>query len=74
MGKVRDVSSPTHTLTNEQLINMLHERGVTIEQIFGQYYAIEEMGNAQWELLTVGDVELAGLATQPDTPINRQPF
>lgn len=73
-------------LTHEELIDELYKRGVTVEQVFAQFYATEAMATGKdWEIngngeegqhgspLTVGDVELAGLATLPETPDPR-PF
>ncbi len=73
-------------LTNEQLVDELHKRGVGIDRVFAQFYAIEAMSTGKdWEIngdgeegqhgrpLTVGDVELAGLAELPETP-NPRPF
>lgn len=61
-------------LTDEQLIDELYKRGVTIERVFAQFFAEEEMGNAKSDELwgndeegqhgrpplTVGDANLAG--------------
>ncbi|MGK2896073.1 MAG: hypothetical protein ACSLEY_00510 [Candidatus Saccharimonadales bacterium] len=75
------------TVAVEWMVNELHERGVTIEDIFGMYYAIEANADARDErifgndeegqhgrVLTVGDAQLAGLATLPDKPVPKQPF
>lgn len=71
----------------DKLIAELHHRGITIEDIFGQYYAMEAIADARDDeifgndeegqhgaVLTVGDVHLAGLANLPDKPTTRQPF
>lgn len=75
------------TMTNGKIIAMLHRRGVTIETIFGVYYAIEAQADARDEelfgndeqgqhgrILKVGDVELAGLVELPKKPKERQVF
>ena len=76
------------TMTTGKIVAALHKRGVTIEDIFGIYYAIEAQADARDDeifgndeegqhgkpLLTVGDVELAGLAQLPVAPLDRQPF
>lgn len=75
-------------ISTEVMIATLYIRGVTIEDIFGKYYTFEEMGGAVDDeifgndeegqhgrpRLTVGDAQLAGLASLPDTPSERQPF
>ena len=58
------------SICDEVLISELHRRGVTIETIFGQYYALDEM--ASHSTLTVGDARLAGFGT-PAVNYN-QPF
>ena len=84
MGKVWDIKRPvprTFKPSTESLITELHNRGVTIEQIFGQFYAEEAMADARSDEegrhgrpLTVGDAELAGFTRLPATPLTRQPF
>ena len=69
-GVVEEVEASK--LSTEVLITELWERRVTIKDIFGQFYALEEMANQPF--LTVEDVELAGLVSLPDEPIERQPF
>ena len=58
------------------MIYALWERGVDIQQIFGQYYALEAAaaaaGNTSQAPLTVSDAELVGL-TGTDQP-NDKPF
>lgn len=86
MGKlIQDIKQP-FTMTNGRMIKILWERGVTIEQIFGQYYAMEEMASARDDeifgndeegqhgrpVLTVGDARLAGFGT-PEVK-HDQPF
>lgn len=81
MNKVWDVSRPKkhinkveqHRVSSENLIAVLFSRGVDIQTIFGQYYAMEEMGN-HGVTLTVADAEIAGLASLPNKPLPRQPF
>ena len=52
---IEDVRQPKpFTMTNGRMIATLYKRGVTIEQIFGQYYAMGEGVG-----LTVGDALLA---------------
>lgn len=80
MGKVWDVTKPPRSFrqaTTEELITELFNRGTSIETIFGQFYALEEMAsNRDDELfgndeegrhgrapLTVGDARLAGFGT-----------
>ena len=76
------------TMTTGKIVAALHKRGVTIEDIFGIYYAIEAQADARDDeifgndeegqhgkpVLKVGDVELAGIAQLPVVPLNRQPF
>jgi len=70
----------------EDLITEIHKRGTTIEQVFAQFYALEAMADGKHDELfgngedgqhgrplTVGDVELAGLASLPEVP-NPRPF
>jgi hypothetical protein len=57
---------------NEVLIATLYIRGVSIEDIFGKYYEFDEHASHA-PRLTVGDVELAGLAKLPTVPV-QQPF
>lgn len=70
------------------LIATLYIRGVTIEDIFGRYYELEAQADARADEifgndeegqhgrkpLTVGDAQLAGLATLPSKPQARQTF
>lgn len=89
MGKlIEDIKPVKHpfTMTNGKMIRILWERGVTIEDIFGQYYAMEEMANARDDEifgndeegqhgrppLTVGDAQLAGFGLP--TVKHDQPF
>lgn len=89
MGKlIEDIKPVKHpfTMTNGKMIRILWERGVTIEEIFGQYYAMEEMANARDDEifgndeegqhgrppLTVGDAQLAGFGLP--TVKHDQPF
>lgn len=73
---IRDVQPPElaqeslDTVTTDNLVEELYRRGVTISDIFSTYYALD----AQGDNLTVGDVELAGLASLPEVPNPRQPF
>ena len=73
--------------TTGSLVTELHRRGVTVQDIFGMYYAIEAEADHRTDQvfgddergqhgrqLTVGDAELAGHATLPSKPIERQPF
>ncbi len=89
MGKLIEDIKPLdypYTTTSSRMIATLYKRGVTIEQIFGQYYAMEEMANARDDeifgndeegqhgrpVLTVGDARLAGFGT-PEVK-HDQPF
>lgn len=54
----------------DDMIEELYYRRASISRIFGVYYALD----ANADHLTVGDVELAGLALLPDQPKLRQPF
>lgn len=94
MGKVWDISRPKkqpvvdNSATEDRLIEALWHHGVTIERIFGVFYALEEMANHRSDMvfgndeegqhgrkpLTVGDAELAGFASLPQQPLSRQPF
>ena len=92
MKPIQDVVPPKKkhlkNFQTETLIEELWDRGVDIQRIFGQFYALEEMANHRSDLvfgndedgqhgippLTVGDVELAGLTSLPNQPIPRQPF
>lgn len=74
--------------SNESLIEALYRRGVTTEEIFGIFYALEEQGSARDDNifgssedgqhgksvkpLTVGDAQLAG-GIAPKPGV-RQPF
>lgn len=72
------------TMTSGRMIKKLWERGVTIEDIFGIYYALEAQADARLERvfgndeegqhgkLTVGDARLAGYGVPEVT--NTQPF
>ena len=69
--------------SNEVLIAALYIRGVTVEEIFGRFYEYESHASADDDdeegqhgraPLTVGDVQLAGLAELPGQPQPRQPF
>lgn len=79
----------THYITKvdtDLLVQELFNRGTSIEDIFGQYYAMEEMANARDDeifgndeegqhgrpVLTVGDARLAGFGT-PEVK-HDQPF
>ena len=73
-------------LRTDVITSELYRRGVTIEDIFGQYYAIEEMASAAddeifgndeegqhgRQPLTVGDAQLAGFGLP--TVKHDQPF
>lgn len=76
-------------LRSEVLITELWERGVTIETIFGNFYALEEMagarddeifGNDEEGLhgaqagLTVGDALLVAPPLPDKTPLGEMPF
>ena len=73
-------------LTTKAMVMELHNRGVTIQDIFGMYYAIEEAASARHDAIfgndeegqhgrmTVGDAELAGYTSLPEQPVTRQPF
>lgn len=75
-------------LSTDKLMNELWERGVTIQEVFGRFYELEAIVDARYDevfgsdeagqhgrpQLTVADAELAGLASVPDQPIDRQPF
>lgn len=72
------------------IVTELAMRGVTVRDIFGMYYALEEMASAHsdqvfgndedglhgnMQPITVEDAELAGVAILPDEPnLNPQPF
>jgi len=88
---IQDVIPRYHSLATTPsagLIATLYIRGVTIKEIFGQYYEYEshrdavddelfgndEDGQHGAPPLTVADAELAGLASLPPTPLHRQPF
>jgi len=72
----------------DTLVAELYRRGVTIQDIFGVFYALEQMEGARLDELfgndeegehgrqplTVEDAELAGFASLPVEPSNRQPF
>lgn len=73
-----------HKMPTNMLIVELHNKGVTIEEIFGIYYQLEAMGSARDEaifgndeegqhgaILTVGDARLAFPETKP---MERKPF
>lgn len=88
MARIQDVrchKCPPFTMTTGRMVKKLHERGVTIGDIFGMYYALEEQASAKDDEifgndeegqhgLSVGDAELAGLTELPAEPIDRQPF
>lgn len=65
-------------ISMDVLVSELYHRGVSIEDIFGIYYALDEMyshRDEDWDgraSLTVGDAELAGVA-KPKIKYN-QPF
>lgn len=75
-------------LRTDVMVSELYRRGVTIEEIFRQYYALEEMASARDDTifgndedgqhgrppLTVADAELAGFTRLPDKPLPKQPF
>lgn len=69
------------------LVRELHRRGVTIREVYGRYYEIEAVGEAQSERLfgndeeglhgsglTVEDAELAGVSETIIEVRQRQPF
>lgn len=69
----------------EAMVTELYMRGVSIQQVFGQYYALEEMGNAHSDQIFGNDeegqhgrltltVEDALLAAPPKTPLGQAPF
>lgn len=75
------------TVSDEVLIATLFIRGVSIKDIFARYYEYQAMSDAvddeihgndeegqHGQQLTVGDAELAGVASLPDKPVARQPF
>lgn len=87
MGLIQDIKPKRRQVPTQRLIQELHKRGVTITDIFAQYYEMEAMGDYQEDRafgsdergqhgkpLTVGDAELAGLAKLPFEPKERQPF
>lgn len=58
-GLIHDVNpkqEPVITMTTGKIVALLYKRGVTIEDIFGIYYAIDA-GSAT-PVLTVGDAQL----------------
>lgn len=75
-------------LRTDVIISELYRRGVTIEDIFGQYYAIEEMASAAddeifgndeegqhgRQPLTVGDALLVAPPLPPKRPLGEVPF
>ena len=76
-----------YTTTTGRMVATLYMRGVTIVDIFGMYYALEEQASAHDDKihgndedgqhgnpLTVGDAELVGLTSLPESPTDRQPF
>lgn len=76
---------PPFTMTTGRMVKKLHDRGVSIEDIFGMYYAIEAQADALADEmfgndeegqhgLTVGDAELAGFVSLPAKPLTRQTF
>jgi hypothetical protein len=76
------------TMTSGRMIKKLWERGVTIEEIFGIYYALEEMASARDDeifgndedgqhgrpRLTVGDALLVTPTPPPKRPVGEAPF
>lgn len=76
MKRIQDVrchNCPPFTMTTGKMVKLLHDRGVSIEDIFSMYYAIEVEADAI-TMLTVGDAQLAGFADLPIKPKERQPF
>lgn len=74
-----------HRLPTAMLIMELHNKGVTVEEVFNIYFQLEAMGDARDEEifgndedglhgrnLTVGDAQLAGIGD--NITINRRPF
>lgn len=71
MGKVWDVtpannlpaylrgygSKKLHTVRTDKLIAELHNRGVTVEDVFGQYYAMEAIADARDDEIFGNDEE-----------------
>lgn len=85
---IQDVTPvPKQEDNTSELIEELFKRGVSIAQIFGQYYAMEAIADARHDEifgndeegyhgrapLTVGDAMLAGVVAR-DIPVTRQPF
>lgn len=68
--------------SNDVLIAVLYIRGATIQQIFGKFFEFDEHASAvddgifqvHRQPMTVGDAELAGHASLPTKPKERQPF
>lgn len=72
----------------DMLIAELHQRGITVEDIFGQYYAMEaiadtkddeifgndEEGQHGRQSLTVGDALLVTPTPPNKIPLGSQPF
>lgn len=87
INRTTDANYIEHTDT-DILITELHDRGVSIQDVFAQYYAMEAAEDAHSDELfgndeqgqhgkplTVGDAELAGLTPQlPNQPLETQPF
>lgn len=98
MGLIQDVYPPTQTVKDamkqvdsnfllhvetEAIITELYCRGVTIQDIFAQYYAMEEMGNALNDqifgsdeaglhgnqVMTVADAQLITPEPKPKRPL-----
>lgn len=65
MALIQDIKPPMlrHVSTTSMVIE-LHRRGVSIKDIFGTYYQLDAIGDAQ---LTVEDVLLAGLEGEERT-------
>lgn len=59
MGKIWDVKPPQHPVKpkTEDMITELFVRGVSIEQIFGQFYALEAMADARHDEIFGNDEE-----------------
>lgn len=94
MGKVWDVKRPVkkqkvdYSQVEDLFIKALWRHGVTIERIFGAYYALEAMADAHSDAifgndeegqhgrprLTVGDALLVTPEPAPKVPLGEMPF
>ena len=94
MGKVWDIKRPAkkqqvdYSAVEDRLIVALWRHGVTIERIFGTFYALEAMADARSDeifgndeegqhgrpRLTVGDALLVTPEPAPKVPLGEVPF